>query len=153
MIFLGLPTLTALALRMGKPDAYGLPAERVANPYAGAPCRHCLKNIPKGAGMLICAHRPFSAPQPYAETGPIFLCAEACDAHCDAQLPEVLTTSSEYLIKAYSIDERIVYGTGQITPQAQIVSYCEALLARDDIAFVDIRSARNNCWQVRAIAG
>lgn len=66
-------------------------------------------------------------------------------------LPEVLTSSPEYLVKGYDIDERIVYGTGRIVPQAEIERYCAELLARDEIAFADIRSARNTCWQVRVM--
>ena len=153
MIYHGLPTLTAHALRLGNPDTNGQPAEHVINPYDGAPCRHCLCPVPKGAGMLICAHRPFSAPQPYAETGPIFLCASDCAPYRGEGVPEVLTSSPDYLIKAYDADERIVYGTGRITPRAEIEGYCATLLARADIAFVDIRSARNNCWQVRVTRG
>lgn len=149
MIFQGLPTLAALALRQGMGDANGQPAEHVLNPFERAPCRHCLNHVPKGHGMLICAHRPFRDLQPYAETGPIFLCAEDCKAYHGAELPEVLTTSPDYLLKGYGIDERIVYGTGRITPQSEIEAYAAELLARDEIAFVDIRSARNNCWQVR----
>ncbi|WP_434286811.1 DUF1203 domain-containing protein [Celeribacter sp. SCSIO 80788] len=149
MIFQGLPTLTAHALRLGKPDANGQEPEFVLNPYDAAPCRHCLCNIPKGHGMLICAHRPFAQISPYAETGPIFLCAAHCAPYRGEGLPEILTTSPEYLIKGYNIDERIVYGTGRVTPQAEIEAYCAELLARDEIAFVDIRSARNTCWQVR----
>jgi hypothetical protein len=53
------------------------------------------------------------------------------------------------LLKAYSVDERIIYGTGQITARSGIEGYARSLLARDDVAFVDIRSAKNNCWQVR----
>ncbi|SFI67993.1 DUF1203 domain-containing protein [Celeribacter neptunius] len=149
LIFQGLPTLTAHALRLGMPDANGQPAEYVLNPYDAAPCRHCLNHVPKGQGMLICGHRPFSAPQPYAETGPIFLCAADCAPYRGESLPEVLTSSPDYLVKGYGADERIVYGTGRVTPRGEIESYCAELLARDGIAFVDIRSARNNCWQVR----
>lgn len=151
MIFQGLPTLTAHALRLGKPDANGQEPEFVLNPYEGAPCRHCLCNIPKGHGMLICAHRPFASLTPYAETGPIFLCAGDCAPYRGDALPEVLTTSPDYLIKGYDINERIVYGTGQVTPKEKIESYCADLLSRAEIAFVDIRSARNNCWQVRVM--
>lgn len=153
MIFQGLPTLTAHALRLGKPDANGQTPERVLNPYDVSPCRHCLCHVPKGAGMLICAHRPFSILQPYAETGPIFLCAAECPPYFSSEIPQVLTSSPDYLIKAYTAEERIVYGTGRITPQSEIKPYCAELLTREDIAFVDIRSARNNCWQVRVTRG
>ena len=43
------------------------------------PCRHCLREIEKGKDMLVLTHRPFGNVQPYAESGPIFLCAEACE--------------------------------------------------------------------------
>ncbi|MEC8197925.1 MAG: DUF1203 domain-containing protein, partial [Pseudomonadota bacterium] len=45
--------------------------------------------------------------------------------------------------------ERIVYGTGQVTPTSDIAPYAETLLARADIAFVDVRSASNNCFLCR----
>ena len=63
-------------VRAGGPDAYGLPAERVVSDGEGNPCRSWLDHVPEGAGMLILAARPFPAMQPYAETGPILLCAQ-----------------------------------------------------------------------------
>jgi hypothetical protein len=57
-----------------------LPAERAVSDGQGNPCRSCLHEVPAGAGMLILAARPFPAAQPYAETGPIFFCADACKA-------------------------------------------------------------------------
>ncbi|MCV2892676.1 DUF1203 domain-containing protein [Lentibacter sp. XHP0401] len=146
--FHGMPQAEADALRADGPDAYGMPAERSVSSGAGNPCRCCLRNIPEGAPMLICAHKPFGQNQPYAETGPIFLCAETCHAN-GSGFPDVLKTSPDYLLKAYSKDERIIYGTGRVTPASEIESYAASLLAREDIAFVDARSARNNCWQVR----
>jgi hypothetical protein len=149
----GLPTDVARAYQAGAPDAYGNPPERAVSDGPGTPCRHCLRNIPAGAGMLILAHRPFGAPQPYAETGPIFLCADACPVPDPGVLPKVLTTSPDYLLKGYSADERIVSGSGRITPVAEIAAYAGALLADPRVAFADIRSARNNCWLVRVRPG
>jgi len=56
---------------------------------AGNPCRHCLRFVPEGAGMLVPAHRPFATMHADAETGPIFLCAGACPASGGADLPEI----------------------------------------------------------------
>jgi len=78
-------------LRTGGVDAYGDAAERSISDGTGNPCRHCLKDIPKGAEMLICAARPFPDPQPYAETGPIFLCAD-CLPYTGNGLPPVLAS-------------------------------------------------------------
>ena len=145
-----LPTDQVRAYRSGVPDAYGMPPERAVSDGGGNPCRHCLRDIPAGAGMLILAHRPFAAPQPYAETGPIFLCAEPCERHRDdGELPEVLTRSPDYLIKGYGADDRIVYGTGEVTPKNQLAAAVERILARPEVAYVHVRSARNNCYQAR----
>jgi len=137
-------------LRAGGVDAYGNPAERSISDGTGNPCRHCLNDIPKGAETLICAARPFPEPQPYAETGPIFLCAD-CAPYQGKGLPPVLASRKECLLKAYGVDNRIIYGTGRITPTAEIGEYAGALLSDPKVAYVDARSATNNCFTLRII--
>lgn len=138
------------ALRAGGLDANGQPAERGAiSDGTGAPCRHCLRHVPAGQEYLILAHRPFPAPQPYAETGPIFLCARECARWQGPGLPPILTTSPDYLMKGYSADHRIVYGTGRVVPKGELAAYAADLLADPRVVFVDLRSARNNCFQCR----
>lgn len=137
------------AVRAGGPDAYGRPAERVRAEGGGNPCRHCLREVPDGRDMLILACRPFTALQPYAETGPIFLCGDDCARHAGQGLPDILRTSADYLLKGYSPDERIVYGSGKVVAREDVERYAAALLADPGIAFVDVRSARNNCFQLR----
>ncbi len=137
------------AIRAGGPDAYGAPAERAVSDGGGNPCRACLDDVPEGAKMLILAHRPFPALQPYAETGPIFLCGTCGGRAASGELPPALARRPDFLVKGYGADDRIVYGTGRITPTAEIAAYCEALLARPEIAYADIRSSRNNCFQCR----
>lgn len=139
------------SIRGGGPDANGQPAEHHVSKGAGTPCRSCLRNIPEGETYLIFAARPFPAPQPYAETGPIFLCAKDCEPWAGDGVPPILESSPEYLLKAYSADHRIIYGTGQITQAGEISGYAQKLFLRDDVAFVDVRSARNNCFQTRVV--
>ncbi|MEP4035302.1 DUF1203 domain-containing protein [Pseudophaeobacter sp.] len=136
-------------LQNGGLDAHGQPPERAVSDGGGNPCRHCLRHIPKGAEMLILAHRPFDTAQPYAETGPIFLCADPCTLHDSAALPEMLTNAPDYLIKGYNGEDRIVYGTGIVIPQAQMMQQAKAILTDKRVAYVHIRSARNNCYQAR----
>ena len=143
---------TVAALRAGAADVYGNPAEHATSDGKGKPCRCCLAQVPDGAEMLIAAARPFPTLHAYAETGPIFLCAEACAPYDGAGLPPILRSSPTYLLKAYDADHRIIYGTGQITPQADLESYAAHLLAMDGTAFVDVRSATNNCFLTRITA-
>lgn len=149
--FLPYDAETVAQLRAGGLDANGQVAERAVSDGAGNPCRCCLTNIPQGADMLICAGRPFPNLQPYAETGPIFLCADDCAPWAGQGVPPILTTSPDYLLKAYCADHRIIYGTGKITDAGEVARYAESLLGREDVAFVDVRSARNNCFQTRIV--
>jgi hypothetical protein len=149
--FTPIPTPTVRAYQAGGPDANGQLPERAVSDGDGNPCRHCLQMIPKAASMLILAHRPFPAPQPYAELGPIFLCADAdaCDAPAEsAELPAMLA-SPDYIVRGYGANDRIVYGTGGVVRTNQIVAQAKAKFADPKVAYVHVRSARNNCFQVR----
>jgi Protein of unknown function (DUF1203) len=148
MRFVAIPTDVVRAYQAGGPDANGQVPERQVSDGEGNPCRHCLQMIPRGAGMLVLAHRPFAAPQPYAEVGPIFLCADLCEAGGGDAMPEVLS-SPDYIVRGYGADDRIVYGTGAVIPTARIVGEAAARLADPRVAYVHVRSARNNCFQVR----
>ncbi|MBZ9694008.1 DUF1203 domain-containing protein [Mesorhizobium sp. CO1-1-9] len=147
--FTALPTENVRALQRGGPDAYGRTPERKISDGDGMPCRHCLRNIAAGDVYLILAYRPFPDPQPYAETGPIFLHAQECErAVGTRELPEILD-SPDYIVRGYGGDDRIVYGSGGIIPTGAIAARAETLLEREDIAYVHVRSARNNCYQCR----
>lgn len=147
--FTPIPTPIVRAYQAGGPDGNHQTPERSIARGTGNPCRHCLKMIADGASMLVLAHRPFPVPQPYAELGPIFLCADACDSPVDREtLPEILA-SPDYIVRGYGSDDRIVYGTGGVVPTGQIAAEAEAKLADPRVAYVHVRSARNNCFQVR----
>lgn len=148
--FIALSTESVSALRAGGSDAYGATPERKISDGDGVPCRHCLENVAAGEEYLVLAYRPFPAPQPYAETGPIFLHAKACGRAAEAEaLPELFARTKEYIVRGYGRDDRIVYGTGAVTSTPEIPDYAASLLARDDIAYVHMRSAKNNCYQCR----
>ena len=147
--FKALPTEDIRALQRGGADAYGNRPERKISDGDGMPCRHCLKNIAAGDAYLVLAYRPFQKLQPYAETGPIFLHAEECDRAIESEaLPEVLD-SPDYIVRGYGRDDRIVYGSGGVIRTGDITARAETLFERDDIAYVHVRSARNNCYQCR----
>lgn len=134
-------------------DAYGHPPERAAHSKGtGTPCRHCLKQVPQDQPFLILAYRPFQGLNPYTETGPIFLCAQDCVAG-GPDFPTEFLAAPAYILRGYSADERIIYGTGAVTPVPQIADRCHELLQREDVAFVHIRSSTNNCFHCRVERG
>ena len=99
--------------------------------------------------MLILAHRPFPGLQPYAETGPIFLCADACERWEGEGIPPVLADRAGYLIKGYGADDRIAYGTGRIVPAAGLIDGAGALFDDQRVRYGHVRSATNNCYTCR----
>lgn len=148
--FIAMPTDQARAYQHGAPDAYGNPPERKASDGAGIPCRHCLQHVAAGEDYLVLAYRPFPDLQPYAETGPIFLHARECDRAPEGDvLSPMFRATPDYILRGYGKDDRIVYGTGGVVPTHQICGRAHELLEREEVAYVHMRSARNNCYQLR----
>lgn len=147
------------AIRAGGPDAYGNPAEPALSDGDGVPCRSCLQDVPAGQTYLTLAARPFASLQPFAnlrpfaETGPIFLGAKACTPWSGAGVPPILVTSPEYLLKGYSADKGLIYDTGRVVAADQIGTYAEWLFLSPQLAYVDVRSVRNTCFQARITRG
>ena len=148
--FTALPTEIARAYQNGAPDANGQLPERHISDGDGIPCRHCLQDVAAGEPYVILAHRPFPEVQPYAELGPIFLHAEACERYAQREeVPPVIMNSQRMLIRGYNAQNRIVYGTGQVVPVEKIQVAAEKLFERREIAYIHVRSASNNCYSCR----
>ena len=148
--FNAMPTELARAYQNGALDANGQLPERHISDGDGVPCRHCLQDVAAGEPYLILAYRPFPEVQPYAELGPIFLHAEACERYSESeQVPPVVVRSQRMLIRGYNAQNRIVYGTGQIVPVETIHNAAAALFERPEIAYIHVRSASNNCYSCR----
>ena len=147
--FHAISTKTAQTAWRGGPDAHGLAPERFVSDGGGVPCRHCLKSIPAGKPALVLALRPFDTLHAYAECGPVFLCGSPCErAEPKDELPAILESQS-YILRGYGSDERIVYGTGAVTPTDQIIQRAQSLFRDPRIAFLHVRSAANNCFHCR----
>jgi len=152
--YIALDTRTTEQARAGEPDAYGMPAERHISDGSGNPCRHCLADIAEGLPFLTLAYRPFPDKQAYAEIGPIFLHADACPRHEETgDLPRIFVDRSQVLVRGYTADHRIAYGTGRIVATQDLADAATKILADAAIAYVHVRSASNSCFQCRIDRG
>lgn len=148
--FVAMSTDTAEAYRAGASDANGQPADRRISDGSGIPCRHCLEDVAAGEPYLVLAYRPFPAPQPYAETGPVFLHAGPCRRYDeDADMPAMFRKRERFLLRCYGHDDRIVYGTGGVVATAELEREAAALLERPEVAYLHVRSAAYSCYQCR----
>ena len=145
LTFQALSTESVRVIQAGGLDANGLVAETQVSDGGENSCRHCLKEILEGTEMLILADCPFPAPQPYAEIGSTFFCAEPCErlSKIDA-LPEVTQNREEFLIRGYTSDHQIQYDTGKIVCVNDVEKSAEEILTHNDVAYVYMRSASNN---------
>lgn len=145
-----MPTEQAEALWNGGIDANGMLPERHISDGQGVPCRHCLQQVPAGRPYFAVAHRPFKTLQPYAEVGPIFLCAEPCKPYAETdRLPETYFGGEPRIVRAYDATDRIRYGTGKVVPVPEIEDYATRLLEDPETAYVHVRSSMNNCFAFR----
>ena len=149
--FIAMDSETARHLQNGGKDAYGnLPINRVSDGGA-IPCRHCLKPVAAGDAYLTLAFSPFGERQPYAETGPIFLHAEPCERAADTSEPAPMFSfnNSEYILRGYDGNDWIHYEVADVVPASELAAAAEAMLAREDVAYLHMRSSRFNCYQCR----
>lgn len=153
ILFEPMDETTAARFRNGGPDANGNAPERHISDGGGVPCRRCMKLVVQGEPYLIAAWRPFAASHAYAETGPVFLHAQACapDPIPPGELPAFLA-SPDYILRGYDADERIVYGTGGVISLDAIAARIMDLLSEPAVKAVHIRSSRNNCYHCKAVA-
>jgi len=148
----GIPSDEVDRLRGGAPDANGQPAlVRVAEGVAN-PCRHCLGLIAEGDEKLVLAYRPFAAPQPYAETGPIFLHRAACARYESDALPTWFDFLDPAIVRGYGADDWIRYETGDVVRGPELTARCRAILDDASIGYVHVRS-KYNCFQCRVDRG
>lgn len=136
----------------GGEDANGQrPVKKIAEGNAN-PCRHCLGLIAEGEEKLVLAYRPFDAPQPYAETGPIFLHNRTCARYSSDALPAWFTFLDPAAIRGYGADHWIRYDTGKIVPGSELTGACTAILDDPTVAYVHIRS-KFGCFQCQVDRG
>ena len=151
ILFKAIPTQIARTYQNGELDENKEKPELVKSDGTGNPCRHCLTEIPEGRGMLILNFRPLVARiTPYSETGPIFLCEDKCKRHIDSRvLPDMFKGWENILIRGYSSEGRIVYGTGSVIKMNEVVTVAKRLFEDSKVEYIHMRSASYNCYQGR----
>ncbi len=146
--YLPMPSDEVRALQAGGKDAYGCAPERTVSDGDGNPCRHCLDFVPKGRACSFSPIALFPMFSPMLKPGRSFVC-RPCEAWAGEGVPPILKSSKDYLLKGYTESHRIKYGTGKVVERDDLADYAADLLGRPEISFVDVRSARNNCFQLR----
>ncbi|HMD03101.1 MAG TPA: DUF1203 domain-containing protein [Candidatus Baltobacteraceae bacterium] len=119
----------------------------VAGSERGGPCRHCLRESQPGERLALTGYRPFDAPNPYAETGPIFLHADGCERYAaQSVLPENYRTRP-LVLRAY--DARHWIADAKLAAPGAFEETLAALLAGEGVSYVHARHVAYGCYAFR----
>jgi hypothetical protein len=137
------PELVA-AVRRTRRDARGEAVEVWISDGPGNPCRACLRLTPAGTPLLLFAHQPFRTGGPYAERGPVFIHADACDAYATVDAFPADFNGRPLTLRGYSAEGRIV--DAAVAPPGGALETLAALFADPRVAFVHARSPSWGCY-------
>ncbi|UYZ64367.1 DUF1203 domain-containing protein [Hymenobacter weizhouensis] len=139
----------AARLRQTRQDDFGHPLKAVPATGRG-PCRVSLRPFTVGVDMrILAAYSPFSQASPYAETGPIFISAEAVAPYTDVHRfpPKIKADKVHFPLSllGYSAAEHMVY-TEQVGDQDIDQRIEQVFATRPEVAFLHVRNSEACCF-------
>jgi len=108
------------------------------------PCRHCLRLTNPGERLILFAHRPFTTTGPYAETGPIFIHADACEAYGETSVFPADFQDRPWTVRAYDGAGNIV--TGVVAQAGGAQAAIERQFEDPAVTFIHLRSPSWGCY-------
>jgi hypothetical protein len=128
-------------------DHGGNPIEPFVDDDGGWPLRCCLADSRPGDRIAIIAWSPMPWSGAYAETGPIVVHADGCDAaDSRSRLPAELDARA-MVLRPYGPDRRIAYHRVHHAPAGgSLTELVDELLAYDDVDFVHGRNVTGGCY-------
>jgi hypothetical protein len=111
------------------------------------PCRHCLRLTDPGERLIVFAYRPFETSGPYAEVGPIFIHAGACDPYSEASGIPLDFRERPLTLRAY--DARGNIHCAEVAGAGAAEEVLERFFADPAVAFVHARNPAWGCFDFR----
>lgn len=142
------PSLLA-GIRSAGRDKFGNPFEPFVNEDPdGAPLRCCLREARVGERIALIAHRPFATGGPYAEVGPVFVHAEACEGYEAVADYPVAFAHRRQVQRGYDRNGNMI--ETRIAEPGEAPENLAALLAQPGVAFVHSRNVAAGCFMFEA---
>lgn len=140
----GIEDETVRGVRETLRDAHGNALHVWISDDHGNPCRSCLRLTAPGTRLILFAHRPFTTSGPYAETGPVFVHAEACKPYASRSAFPADFVSRSLTVRAYSARGAIV--AGYVVDGHVAEAVLQQLFADEAVAFAHVRNPGWGCW-------
>ncbi len=106
-----------------------------------APCRHCLSWAEPGERMILFPFASIPTNRPYAECGPIFIHAEACERYDANEFPPEFRSGR--VLRAYNEQDEIIAAE---LPSDSPEEAAARLLQDPQVRFLQVRSATYGCY-------
>ncbi len=142
----GIPTEVAERVRTTMTDEFGNKLTVSENTTSGNPCRHCVRLTLPGERMILFAYRPFDTRGPYAEIGPVFVHAQACEAYDCREFPADFL-ARPLTLRAYDAAGSIVHA--EVAPPHGSSVVLGRLFAVESVEFVHARNPSWGCYDFR----
>jgi Protein of unknown function (DUF1203) len=111
------------------------------------PCRHCLRITATGEPVILFAHRPFDFSGPYAEIGPVFVHARACERYSDTDIFPEDFRERVLTMRAYNATGRIE--AAELSAPGRPEESIARLFANERVRFIHVRNPAWGCYDFR----
>jgi Protein of unknown function (DUF1203) len=111
------------------------------------PCRHCLRITATGEPVILFAYRPFDFDGPYAEIGPVFVHARACDRYAETDVFPEDFRERVLTMRAYNDGGRIE--AAQLSAPGRPEHSIARLFANERVCFIHVRNPAWGCYDFR----
>jgi len=123
---------------------------QVADSHPGFPCRVSLRNAEIGATVLLLNYEHQQAATPFRASHAIYVREGAPTAAPDiGEVPEALHRSPMLSVRAFSWDGML--RTAELTPGVEAGAVFDALLDRDDVAYLHAHFAKYGCYAAKIV--
>jgi hypothetical protein len=145
MKYIPIPQEIADQARATLQDAFGHKLHVERNQ---APCRSCLRISKAPEDLILLSYQPLPDANPYAEVGPIFIHAQACEPYRAHEFPADFL-ERELVVRAYGRDGRIADAVVAAAGKAEDAA--ANFLADENVAEVHIRHTSYTCFDFKVV--
>lgn len=123
---------------------------QTADTNPGFPCRVSLRNAEVGETVLLLNHEHQPAATPFRSSHAIYVRQGAQTAAPEpGEVPDALVRSPMLSVRAFSWDGMLQ--TAELTPGSESAAVFDALLKRDDVAYLHAHFAKYGCYAAKVV--
>jgi hypothetical protein len=126
-------------------DEAGNPLAPQVDTEGGSPLRCCLRETEPGERVLLIAYTPPGAAGAYAERGPVFIHAEACEGYPTPHAYPPALSHRQQVVRAYDRQGRITEGV-LVADGEHARRVMAEMLSRPHVELVHLRNVGHGCY-------